>query len=246
MNEDLSVDYVQDIIEASNSIFHNISDKDFQGIHAIIEIIVGERPINQSFGAHIISTKNCFKKKEGYYEVPIKKYFTYLEKFELPVILFVINEDTGEGYWTEFNKDYIVNDNFFVKSNKSYKFNFKYYNTIIIDYFLNKKKTYSLIENFILNKRNTDLKIFLISIFKIVDFSIPLIMENNSFIDFLESLKIEIKINSILESEMMSKAIDVYILDNSLWYFRDTDGAFTISPSFFNILKDKYNEMTEL
>ena len=58
---DFAIDCVQDIVESSNSIFHRFENENFKGINAIIEIIVNEKPANQSFGVFIISEKEVLQ-----------------------------------------------------------------------------------------------------------------------------------------------------------------------------------------
>ena len=248
---DFAIDCVQDIVESSNSIFHRFENENFKGINAIIEIIVNEKPANQSFGVFIISEKEVLNQTDTSFYIDINNFQNYFKNFELPILCIVINKETHEGFWTDLNGS-IDSGDLKISKRKEFIFNYKTFNTIVIDYIINRKKTYFLIEEYLLNSENVIVKEFIEAIFKIIDFSIQYIIENDNIFFFAKSVNINIKILNVSPNIAIKSGIlnedgpNINIKENNLWYIKtDKDNIYMTWLMFFHLQK-KYFEIKKI
>jgi hypothetical protein len=249
---DFAIDCVQDIVETSNSIFHRFESDNFKGINAFVEIIVNEKPANQSFGVFIISEKEVFNQTDTFYYIDITNFQDYFKNFELPILGIVINKETYEGFWTDLKNSIDSNGYLKISKRKEFIFNYKTFNTIVIDYIINQKKTYFLIEEYLLNSDNIIIKEFIEVLFRIIDFGIQYIIENDNITNFAKSVNVNIKILNVpltvaINSGIMNEDGPILINNgNGLWYIKtDKDNVYMTGLMFFH-LQAKYVEIKKI
>jgi hypothetical protein len=246
---DFAIDCVQDIVESSNSIFHRFENEKFKGINAIVELVINEKPANQSFGLFVLSDKNISNQTDNEYQVEITQYTSYYNEFELPVICIIIESDTHEGFWNEIKLDSNV---IRIPKIKEFKFNYKTFNTIIIDLIINKKRTYQLLENYLLENENKLFKDFIIAIFKIIDFGIQYIIESDNILFFAKSVNINIKILNVSPNVAINSGIlnedgpIINIKGNNLWYIKTGKDNIYMTWLMFFHLQAKYVEIKKI
>jgi hypothetical protein len=108
------VNYVRNIIESSNSIFHEVHQENDYGNDAFIELVEGEDvkgitlAIQVKSGSSFCSNSSC--------SIPAsKQHFEYWKSHSLPVIGIVFDPNEGIAYWTnitnhlESNPEVLVN-----------------------------------------------------------------------------------------------------------------------------------------
>jgi len=101
------VNYVRDIIESSNSIFHEVHQENDYGNDAFIELVEGEDvkgitlAIQVKSGASFCTKSSC--------NIPAsKKHFEYWKSHSLPVMGIVYDPNENMAYWTDI-KEHIEN-----------------------------------------------------------------------------------------------------------------------------------------
>jgi hypothetical protein len=101
------VNYVRDIIESSNSIFHEVHQENDYGNDAFIELVEGEDVKGITLAIQVKSgTSFCTKSSCS---IPAsKKHFEYWKSHSLPVIGIVYDPNEKMAYWTDI-KDHIEN-----------------------------------------------------------------------------------------------------------------------------------------
>lgn len=183
---DMEIDIVQDIVESSGSLFHPVSQNNYQGIHGIVEIIVSETPINISFGVHIVNAEDFLDEENKKYEISCKNFSNYFQNYSLPVVIVAIDNKTNEGYWGLFDNSK-SSHNIIISSSSKSQFNFKSFNTVVIDFFLNKEKRLFHVESFLKENTNQELKSFLEVLFKVFDISIPWVLQYEYLDELIEA-----------------------------------------------------------
>lgn len=196
----LAIDLVQNIIESSGSIFHSVNSEDFQGIHAIIEIVVDELPINQTFGIHIISSEDCSFEKQDLYKISCTKYGNYFRDYSIPVILVVVDTQIKEAYWMNFDST-LINDVFEVPATAETQLNIATFNTSVVAYFVACKQRLLTVESFLKENDKDPLKTLLEAIFGILEISIQYIFKYEYLDDLIEAsgFKFEVSEKTIMD-----------------------------------------------
>jgi hypothetical protein len=243
---DFAIDCVQDIVESSNSIFHRFENESFRGINAIVEIIINEKPANQSFGVFIISEKEVLNQTDASYHIDVTNFQNYFQNFELPILCIVISKETHEGFWTDLKNSIEKNGYLKISKRKEFIFNYKTFNTIVINYITNKERTYFFIEEYLLNTNNEIIKEFIEALFKVINFSILYIIENDNVIDFAKSVNVNIKILNVSPTVAINSGIMnedgpiINIKGDNLWYIKTDKGNIYMTWLMFLHLQAKY------
>jgi hypothetical protein len=97
------VNYVRDIIESSNSIFHEIHQENDYGNDAFVELVEGTNvrgitvAVQIKSGTSYCSTETC--------KIPAsKQHFEYWKSHTLPVIGVVYDPEEHKGYWVDIKR----------------------------------------------------------------------------------------------------------------------------------------------
>lgn len=95
------VNYVRQIFEDNNFIFHELHQENEIGIDAIVEIITNEKPMGELIALQIKSGNSYFNEKSNCCIIPIKKHYEYWKNFSLPLFGIVYIPSKRKAYWAD-------------------------------------------------------------------------------------------------------------------------------------------------
>lgn len=100
------VNYVRDIVERANCIFHKIEQENDLGIDGLIELFRNEEPLNKLLALQIKSGESYFNHKSEQCLIPVKEHREYWTKYPLSVYGVVYVPSLNKGYWVDI-KNYL-------------------------------------------------------------------------------------------------------------------------------------------
>lgn len=116
------INYVRDIVESSNSIFHEVHQENDYGNDAFVELVDGVDVKGITIAIQVKSGRSFCTKNSC--KIPAsKQHFEYWKSHSLPVLGIVYDPDDKKAYWVDI-KNYIKNKPGIIK-NGPYTINFK-------------------------------------------------------------------------------------------------------------------------
>lgn len=100
------VNYIRDVVETNNSIFTEIPQQDDLGIDAIVELLEGTQPANQSVAFQIKSGDSFFDTKTNECRIPVGNHYHYWKEHSLPVYGVVYVPLHQRGYWVNIKEHF--------------------------------------------------------------------------------------------------------------------------------------------
>jgi len=104
------VNYVRNIVESSNSIFHEVHQENDFGVDAHVELVEGTDVKGKLFAIQIKSGSSYCNKNSFYFSAT-KDHFEYWAAHSLPVLGVVYDPNVNKGYWVHVT-EHIRNRNF--------------------------------------------------------------------------------------------------------------------------------------
>ncbi len=100
------VNYIRNIVDKHNSIFHEIHQENDIGIDAIIELIKDQKPTNRLIAVQIKSGNYYYNHKEKKCVIPVENHYEYWNNYPLEVYGIVYVPSLDAAYWTDIKNHF--------------------------------------------------------------------------------------------------------------------------------------------
>ena len=102
----IGINYIRDIVERANCIFHKIEQENDLGIDGLIEIIKKEEPTGNLLALQVKSGESYFNHKNNECLIQVANHREYWLNYRLPVYGVVYVPSLSKGYWVNI-KEYL-------------------------------------------------------------------------------------------------------------------------------------------
>ncbi|PKR80724.1 hypothetical protein CW751_08105 [Brumimicrobium salinarum] len=243
--EDITYDFIQSIIETSNSIVHSeFLNTGIKYIDLMVELVIDEKPVNKTIAIKVVSKKEIYKNNKILYYLEDAQ-LDYYVKNEMAVLYILEGyQDFGMlWFYEEVPKDKTI------KFNVDNEFTLMSFEHNVVPYIINKKQTLKRLKSNLHEPEWNELKTFLMNRFDVLELVYPLIINNKTLDDLIDfcNVKTEIVINQQMNpSKFDSKGQGPKGIELGLnifsWVYHTNEIIF-ITPDKYLLLKKQYQKL---